>query len=430
MRGAATVTAVRIRPGPVLGSVRAPPSKSYTHRALVIGHLTRRPFEVRHPLDADDTRATANAVARLGSPVSRGRDVWRLGPVSERRRAAPVRIDCRESGTTLRFVAALAALADRPIVLAGSRRLAARPMDELLRELTVLGARCRHLTTRGLPLEIRGPIQGGAVSLDASQSSQFASALLLVLPTRDEDSTLELRGSVVSEPYLDATLAALAHHGVRVERRGTRFRIPGRQRFRRSRFRVPGDASSAAYLWAAAALGGGTVRVRGIPAGWPQADLAVLDLLASTGADVRKNPDGATVSAGKRTPFRVDLTDAPDLYPLAGVLAATAPGTSRLAGAEHVVLKESDRRVGTARLARQFGARVRASKSGLVIEGTASPRAISIPNATDHRMVMSAAVGALAGDDASVVGRAESVRKSFPGFWDSLTELSRGRQRW
>jgi 3-phosphoshikimate 1-carboxyvinyltransferase len=381
-------------------------------------------------LDSDDTRATASALARLGSSVTRARDVWRVDSTSDRRRTAPVRIDCRESGTTLRFIAAVAALADRPVVLAGSRRLAERPMDELLRELTVLGARCRRPGSRGLPIEIRGPIHGGAVSLDASQSSQFASALLLVLPTRDEDSTVELRGALVSEPYLEATLAVLARHGIRVDRRGTRLRIPGRQRFRGSQFRVPGDASSAAYLWAAAALGGGTVRVRGIPDSWPQADLGVLDLLRSTGATVRRHPDGATVSAGKRTPFRIDLTRAPDLYPLAGVLAATTPGTSRLSGAEHVVWKESDRRAGTAKLARQFGARVRTSRSGLRVEGTRSPLAVSVPNLTDHRMVMSAAVGALAAEDASLVGRAESVRKSFPGFWDALTELSRGRQRW
>lgn len=423
------MTVVRIRPGPVLGSVRAPSSKSYTHRALVVGHLAGRPFTVHHPLAADDTRTTAAALTRLGSRVSREADAWRVRPAPSAHRV-PVRLDCRESGTTLRFMTALAALEDRPVVLTGSVRLAERPIDELLRVLTRLGARCRHLRSSGLPIEVRGPIHGGAVSLDASQSSQFASALLLVFSSLNEESTLELRGTVVSEPYLTATQAVLASHGIAVERHGRRFRVPGRQTFRGSQFRVPGDASSAAYLWAAAALGGGTVRVRGIPRTWPQADLAVLDLLEETGASVRTHPDGATVKASDRRPFRIDLTDAPDLYPLAGVLAATAPGRSRVQGASHVVSKESDRRAGTIRLARQLGARVRSSRLGLVIDGTASPRAISLTNETDHRMVMSAAVGALAAALPSHVGRSESVRKSYPGFWDALTELSRGRQRW
>ena len=423
------MTVVRIRPGPVLGTVRAPSSKSYTHRALMVGHLSGRSFTVDRPLDADDTRATAAALTRLGSRVSREAHTWRLRPASGTRRG-PVRVDCRESGTTLRFMSALAALKDSPVVLTGSSRLAERPIDELLHVLTQLGARCRRTGSRGLPIEIQGPIHGGTVALDASRSSQFASALLLVLPSLDEDSTLELRGRVVSEPYLAATLAVLAFHGIAVELRDRRFRIPGRQTFRGSRFRVPGDASSAAYLWAAAPLGGGAVRVRGIARTWPQADLVVLDLLDRTGASVRAHPDGATVTADVRRPFRIDLTDAPDLYSLAGVLAATVPGKSQVLGARHVIWKESDRRTGTARLARQLGARVRSSRFGLEIEGTVSPRAVAVSDATDHRMVMSAAVGALAASRPSHVGRAESVRKSFPGFWDALTELSRGRQRW
>ncbi|HYB79449.1 MAG TPA: 3-phosphoshikimate 1-carboxyvinyltransferase [Thermoplasmata archaeon] len=423
------MTVVRIRPGPVLGTLRAPPSKSYTHRALVVAHLAGRPFTVDHPLPAEDTRTTATALARLGSSIVRSTDAWRLRPMSSRRRG-PARLDCRESGTTFRFLTAVSALEDQPVILTGSPRLAQRPIDELLRALTDLGARCRHIRPGGLPIEVRGPIHGGTVSLVASQSSQFASALLLVLPTLDDDSTLELQGPVVSEPYLDATVALLAFHGIAIERKGLRFRIPGRQEFRGSRFRVPGDASSAAYLWAAATLGGGTVRVRGVPRTWPQADLRVLDLIEKTGAAVRPHPDGATVTGGNRRPFRIDLTDAPDLYPLAGVLAATVPGRSNVLGASHVVAKESDRRAGTVRLARQLGARVRSSRAGLVIDGTASPRAISLTHETDHRMVMSAAVGALAAGLPSHVGRAESVRKSYPGFWDALTELSRGRQRW
>jgi 3-phosphoshikimate 1-carboxyvinyltransferase len=264
------------------------------------------------------------------------------------------------------------------------------------------------------------------VVLDASQSSQFASALLFTLPTLEDDSSIQLRGTIVSEPYLEATLAVLAHHGIQVHRNGRQFEIPGRQRFAGSGFAVPGDASSASYLWAAAAIGGGTVRVSGLPSAWPQADFAVLELLEATGADVSRHPDGATVSGGSRTPFRIDLTDSPDLYPLAGALAATAPGTSRLVGAPHVFLKESDRRAETARLARALGARVRLAGGGLVIEGSSRPRAVRLPQLSDHRLVMSAAVGALAADRASLVGDATAVRKSFPGFWSVLADLSRG----
>jgi len=418
------VTAVRIRPGPVFGAIAAPPSKSYTHRALVVGHLARRPFRVRRPLDSEDTRATASAMGQLGTVVTRGPRIWMVHRPSGRVGPAPVRVNCRESGTTLRFASALAALSSRAVRLNGSARLGDRPIDELLRALEQLGASCRHLRPHGLPIEVRGPIHGGVLSLNASRSSQFASALLLALPTLEEDSQMELAGALVSQPYIEATLAMLAHHGVCIERHGRRFAIRGRQQFRGDGFTVPGDASSAAYLWAAAAVAGGKVRVTGIPNSWPQADLAVLRLLRSNGASVSRAPDGATVTAGPRRPFRVDLTQTPDLYPLAGILAATTPGVSQVVGAAHVVLKESDRKSETAYLARRIGARVGVTDRGLVITGTSRPRALDLRRLTDHRLVMSAAVAALAANAPSNVGARDAVRKSYPEFWDVFARLS------
>jgi 3-phosphoshikimate 1-carboxyvinyltransferase len=129
------------------------------------------------------------------------------------------------------------------------------------------------------------------------------------------------------------------------------------------------------------------------------------------------------VSGRVTTPFEADLTDAPDVYPLAGVLAAVIPGVSRITGAKHVLLKESNRRAATAYLARRLGARVEVLPEELRIRGTARPRPLHLPHLTDHRVVMSAAVGALAGNRESVVGEREAVRKSFPGFWDTLSEL-------
>jgi len=420
------VSACRVRPGPVSGELLAPPSKSYTHRAIVVGHLARRTFRIRRPLDADDTRATASAVGRLGTPVVRGPSEWRVECPSEPGSRRPTRIDCRESGTTLRLASALAALSARPTQITGAPTLGERPMDELLDALRRLGASCRHLAGSGLPIEVRGPLHPGRVSLDASQSSQFASALLLALPTLDGDSSIELTGRVVSEPYIQATLAVLAHHGIRVGHRGRRYRVPGGQKFVGADFRVPGDASSAAYFWTAAAVSGGEIRVRGIPTEWPQADLAVLALLRSAGARVVAHSDGATVKAGTARPFRVDLTNSPDLYPLAGVLAATIPGVSRITGAEHVVWKESNRRTATVALARHLGARVKSRGSVLRIEGTSHPRRLHLSDLTDHRLVMSAAVGALAGDRDSFIGERTAVSKSYPGFWKAFAAISSG----
>ena len=417
------MTVRRVVPGEVRGVAVAPPSKSYTHRALVAAHLAEREYEIVRPLLSDDTRATVRAIERLGSTVRTEGHRWVVRPRSGGA-ARAVTIDCAQSGTTLRLVAPLAARSGRTVRLTGRGRLPQRPITELFRALGKLGATCRTLRTgRGLPATVRGPLRGGAVALDASQSSQFASALLLTLPTLPEASRIDLIGPIVSAPYIDATLRVLDHHRIQYRHRGRRFALPGGQTYRGRRFAVPGDASSAAYLWTAAAVTSGRVRVTGVPPDWPQADRAVLAVLRAAGARVREDRDGATVEGGTLRPFRADLTHCPDLYPLAGVLAATIPGSSRLTGAPHLVFKESDRRSGTVRIARALGGRVRAERGGLTIRGADRARPLRLLDLDDHRLVMSAAVGALAADGVSTIGDAAAVRKSFPEFWSVLDGL-------
>ncbi len=298
-------------------------------------------------------------------------------------------------------------------------------MAPLLGALRTLGARVDPGVTT-LPFTVQGPIEGGRVRVDSSESSQFTSALLLVLPTLSADSALTLTGRVVSEPYIQATQAVQHALGIVSRRRGRTFRIPGGQSVRGRRFDVPGDASSAAYLWAAAALCGGPVTVKGIDPRWPQADLAVLDLLRSSGALVHRTGSSVTVRAGRRRPFSIDLTASPDLYPLAAVLAAAAPGRSVLRGASHVALKESDRRAETVRLLRALGAPVRATSAGLVVDGGHPFRALDLRDLADHRLLMAAAVAARAASASSHLGPAEAVRKSYPSFWHDLDHLTGG----
>jgi 3-phosphoshikimate 1-carboxyvinyltransferase len=302
-------------------------------------------------------------------------------------------------------------------------------MAELFEALEILGAQCsRPRGSRTLPATVVGPLRGGAVRLNASRSSQFVSALLLTLPTVAGDSSIELVGPIVSEPYIDATIAVLRHHGVRLRRRARHLSIPGGQRYEGRGMRVPGDASSAAYLWTAAAITKGRLRVTGVPAEWPQADLAVLGILRSAGATVRRTSDGATVEGRDLGPFSVDLTAAPDLYPLAGVLAASIRGRSRLRGAPHIIHKESDRRAGTVGLARAMGATVEWHRDGLAIRGGAPRRPFHLRGLSDHRLVMSAAVGALTCRGASTISDAQAVTKSFPGFWTTLASLREVRR--
>ncbi|HTT15763.1 MAG TPA: 3-phosphoshikimate 1-carboxyvinyltransferase [Thermoplasmata archaeon] len=414
---------VRVRPSTVEGRLRAPGSKSYTHRFLIAAHFASRSSRLRRPLVSDDTLRTVAALRRLGSRVSVAPGAWTVVP-GVGRAGTSATLDCRESGTTLRLVSAAAAVQPRRFRFVGRGRLPVRPMRPLFDALVDLGATVRRSHPEAaLPFELRGPIHGGSVALDVGQSSQFTSALLLALPTVLPDSRIRRVGRPVSEPYVRATIEVLRRRRIAVQEDRGGFRIPGGQTYEAGRDEVPGDASSAAYLWAAAAISGGRVTVDGVPPDWPQADLAVLDLLERYGAEVARRGSTVRVEGRARRPFRCELSDAPDLYPLAGVLAAAAPGRSELRGAEHVALKESDRRSETARLARAMGARVRASPAGLSIEGRRDPRPLGVTDLSDHRLVMSAAVGALAATGTSSIGDARAVAKSFPGFFPALRAL-------
>ncbi len=417
------MTTAVVQPGAVRGRLEAPPSKSYTHRALVAGFLARRRYEVVRPLDADDTRATRDGLIALGARFTAARGRWTLLPPVARRLSRPASIDCGQSGTTLRLLCAVAARESRSVHFVGSGRLSRRPMQPLLDSLASGGVRVTTVARRTLPLRLLGPLQPGAFSLDGSVSSQFISALLFVLPTLNGPSTLTVVGKRVSEPYVDATVAVIRAHGVALNGSRGRWSTPGHQRYRGGRFRVPGDASSAAYLWAAAAVTGGRVAVLGVDPHWPQADRRVLDVLRLSGASVREGPRRIEVNGRATDPFEVDLTASPDLYPLMGALAATIPGRSVLRGASHVIFKESNRRTETVRLVRALGGKVRASRDRLAITGSTRPRALRLRGIDDHRLVMSAAVAALGGDGTSSIADAAAVGKSFPGFWEALGSL-------
>ena len=245
----------------------------------------------------------------------------------------------------------------------------------------------------------------------------------MTLPLLPGASTLRAGTTIVSRPYLDATVQLLAEHGVRWPRSGRAFSIEGPVRYSGTSFRVPGDVSSAAYLWAGAAITGGRVRTTGLDLRWAQADVRCLDVLEEAGAEVRRARHVVEVQGRVSAPIEVDLTEAPDLLPLLAVVASRIPGRSRLVGAGHSTWKESDRRAYTERLVRALGARTRLSPRLFEIDGAKNRPAHRLPPLPDHRLVMSAAVGALAARRPTWVGPAEAVRKSFPGFWSALEAL-------
>jgi 3-phosphoshikimate 1-carboxyvinyltransferase len=414
------------------GRVRVPPSKSITHRYLNLALLARRPLIVERPLLAEDTRLFLAALARCGWTVEERPEEIGLEPPGGGGPHPPAEIFCGNAGTMLRFlIASLAALPGRWL-LDGVARLRERPVGPLVEAMRRLGAEVRYLGSPGrVPLEIAGATLGGGVTgLDAGESSQFLSALLMAGLAAPRPLTVEVT-ALTSAPYVEVTLAAARRCGGRIETLpaagGTlRYRvIPGL--LPPARLRVEGDASAACYPAAAAALTGGSVLLEGLTADSPQGDRRFLELLARMGAEVAWSGGEVTVRGGPLQAIEADLSAMPDQVPTLAALAPFARGTTRIRNVAHLRLKESDRLSAMASELRRLGAEVEEGTDRLDITGTwwqAPPPhdRVAVDTHGDHRIAMSLALVGLRRPGV-VVDSPQVVAKSYPAFWQDFLGL-------
>ena len=420
-----------LSPSRVSGRARAPPSKSYTHRALLAAGYADGDALVRHPLVSADTRATARAVDLFGGATEREDDDWGVSGFDGRPGVPADVIDCANSGTTMRLVTASAALADGTTVLTGDSSLRSRPHGPLLEALSDLGGTARSTRGNGqAPLVVDGPIAGGAVSMPGDVSSQFVTALLMAGAVTEAGVDVELTTELKSAPYVDITLDVLDSFGVDASETDAGYRVPGAQTYDPAggEYAVPGDFSSASYLLAAGALAaddGAAVVVEGMHPS-AQGDAAIVDVLERMGADVEWDREAGeiTVRRSALSGVEVGVADTPDLLPTIAVLGAAADGTTRITDAEHVRYKETDRVSAMADSLTRMGASVEEERDELVVHGGDTDLSgASVDGRGDHRLVMALAVAGLVADGETTVAGSEHVDVSFPGFFDALADL-------
>jgi 3-phosphoshikimate 1-carboxyvinyltransferase len=414
---------------PVSATLRIAPSKSVTHRALVAAAMASGRSAIVGPLDADDTRTTAEGLANLGFRLEMRDGCWELEGLGGRVPGGGT-VTLRESGTSFRFLTAVASLGETPSRLDGSPRLRQRPVEELAGALSSLGARISLTAgSGGLPLEAGGgPVRGGRVVVPAGRSSQFASAMLLIGSSLPGGLEIELTPPAVSLPYIDLTVRVLEEFGVRVERPDElRWRVPEHGYPGRD-YRVEGDHSSASYFLAAAAVLGGRVRAEGLDPDSAQADARLQRILPDLGCEVRSGPGWVEVEGtGTIRPFDLDMSDAPDLVPTLAVLALFADGPSAMRGIGHLRIKESDRLETLAGNLRRLGRDASTTEDALLVGAYTSrkPEETTIETASDHRMAMAFAIAGLRLPGVTI-DDAGCVAKSNPGFWQDLYRLTTG----
>ncbi|MFA5944842.1 MAG: 3-phosphoshikimate 1-carboxyvinyltransferase [Candidatus Thermoplasmatota archaeon] len=415
--------AVQIRPGRVGGRLHAPPSKSETHRAYLLAARSDEPCRVRFPLKAEDTQATLSCLHDLGARLHLQDEDVQFLPAPFRSPRQP--LDCRNSGTTLRLLTAMAATLPYEVTLTGDDSLRTRPNGALLDALRSLGARCDSVDGRA-PLTIRGPVRAGAVTLPPGASSQFASALVLALAAVPGISTVQLTAPLASSPYLDVTLQVAAEFGLRIHDslgNGRRLDIEGGIAPHASRFNVAGDWSAAAFPLVAAAITGGSVTVTGVLSASHQGDRAIIDHLRAFGADAKAGEDTASCAAAAlASPGTVDVSQTPDLFPALCVLAAASRGTTTFVGASALRHKESDRITAMATGLARMGVAVAERPDGLVVTG-GNLQGASLASAGDHRIHMALAVAALAANGPSTLDDPGCVAVSWPGFHKAMLGL-------
>ncbi|WP_380676843.1 3-phosphoshikimate 1-carboxyvinyltransferase [Salinigranum sp. GCM10025319] len=419
---------VSLAPSSVSGDARAPPSKSYTHRAVLAAGYSDA-ATVEDALVSADTRATMRAVEAFGGVVDRDGSTVSVAGFDGRPDVPDDVIDCANSGTTMRLVTGCAALGDGLTVLTGDDSLRSRPHGPLLDAISQLDGRAESTRGNGqAPLVVGGHVDGGAVSIPGDVSSQFITALLMAGAVTDSGVEIDLETELKSAPYVDITVELLADFDIDVDRTDDGFSVVGGQQYDPGgAYHVPGDFSSMSYLLAAGAIAGDAegVTVHGARPS-AQGDSAIVSILERMGAPVDWDRDAGTldVSRAPLSGVEVDVGDTPDLLPTIATLGAVADGDTRIVNCEHVRYKETDRVSAMAEELSKMGAAVTEEHDTLTIHGSETDLVgAEVDGRHDHRIVMSLAVAGLVAEGTTTIAGGEHVDVSFPGFFDVLEGL-------
>lgn len=415
---------IKIEPCALSGKVKAPPSKSYAHRAIISAFLSGEECKINNIRHSDDILATLDCIKALGgafecdekkSTVVMGTS---SSPISKK-----IRLNCNESGSTLRFFVPIALCFCENVEFCGKGRLMSRPLTPYFDIFDELGIKYKK---KNDTLTIKGRLQPGNFAIDGSVSSQFITGLLFALPLLDGDSEIHIKGNLSSKGYIDITLDVLKKFGIKIKNDNYEvFTVKGNQKYKPRSYTVEGDFSQAAFFLVAGALGC-DITVSGLNANSLQGDKKILDIISETGAEIEKI--GASKFRALSTPtmhgITVDADEIPDLVPILAVLLSFCKGESRIVNAARLRLKESDRLAAIATELKKLGADIEEGDDFLVIRGKQVLGGAEVSSHNDHRIAMSTAIAACRCEGSVIIdGAKKSVKKSYPDFFEDYERL-------
>ena len=400
-------------------------SKSMVHRLLIAAACSEEETFIRTNIFSEDMKSTAYALMKMGASVGIEEEGFRVSkPVQF---TDNLELDCKESGSTARFLLPLSILYSSAVVMTGHGALPSRPFKELNDALRSNGA---EIDGDHLPIRATGTLRAGEYVVPGNVSSQFISGLLFLLPLLDGDSRIKILGKCESKDYINMTLECLGMAGIKVENTEDGFLVYGNQKYRLSGdITAPGDWSNAAYILSMGAFSD-SLTLNGLDLGSLQGDKAIVGILKDFGAQViaDESKGQVIVKRGKLKGLTLDVSNIPDLVPALSIVAAAAESDTVFRHVERLRIKESDRVYAIQQLLKALHVDSEAVKTDegedLIIrrKGSACDNRdpITVDGFNDHRIVMAAAIAALWSEAPITIEGAEAVSKSYPGFFEEI----------
>ncbi len=403
--------------------VTIPGSKSLTARALVVGALASGETLLRNPLRAEDTEYMIQGLEAFGVKIGQGPESLYIQGTGGRLSPPCEPIFLGGAGTAVRFLTTVAGLCRGRVVIDGNARMRQRPIQDLVEALKPLGMNARSIKGNGCPPVVveGGPWVGGRTTLRGGRSSQFLSSILLCSPYTKKGVEVGVSDGLVSRSYVDLTMGIMRDFGAQTGHQHYRIFQTPPGLYRGREYFVEGDMSSASYFFAAAAITGGRIRVKGVNPRTAQGDRGFLNILEAMGCRVRYGDTDVEVAGGPLHGVNVDMQTMPDSVQTLVVVAAFAKGTTRIAQVGHLRHKETDRLAALRQELGKIGIQAAIDGGSLAVEG-GSPRGAEIETYKDHRMAMAFAVAGLRVPGITIRDP-DCVNKSFPGFWTLLEGL-------
>ena len=411
------------------GTINLPGSKSVSNRALLLSALSQGKTRLTNLLDSDDVRYMLDALKALNIKyhLSDDRTICDIEGVGGKLHSAhPLELFLGNAGTAMRPLAAALCLADNNIVLTGEPRMKERPIGHLVDALRQGGAKIDYLENEGYPpLHIHGGFTGGKIAVNGSVSSQFLTALLMAAPLASNDTEITIIGDLVSKPYIDITIKMMAIFGVSViNNQYQTFVIKANQTYQSpGSYLVEGDASSASYFLAAAAIKGGTVRVTGVGKKSLQGDTQFAHVLEKMGAKITWTDDYIECTRGELNGVDMDMNHIPDAAMTIATTALFADGTTTIRNIYNWRVKETDRLSAMANELRKVGATVEEGEDYITITPPAKLNHAEIKTYNDHRMAMCFSLVALSDTPVTILDP-KCTMKTFPDYFEQFKRLS------